>query len=400
MENTKVCVYAICKNEILNIQRWLECIKGADLVCIVDTGSTDGSKDILRSYCKSEDIDIYEDYNISPDDFSFSYARNIALKAAMDKIYYASKNTDEMKNWVLVSLDLDEFLEEGSIDKIREAWNPNYDTMEMTAKNPENGGYIEQIVNYKIHSISCIWIRDVHETLLFEDKHEKDWVVGHCGASYIHDQDKNKPRNYYNILLHSYRSNNDKSIQTLTYLAQESIERNLWDDAYKFSNEALVQLYTNEEDNYYMDYQYILCINCYLAEYYFHNELYNDSYNGIKYCIKIFALGKYPKIKRIYKRAAEIAWKSNNKREAIMLYYQCLEIKQPPACWIEDFDLYKTEAIVQNYIDLSNAYYYCFLDNPLGCESIYYAELACKLDPDNELVTNNLKFLKDFYTVS
>ena len=39
MKNYKICVYAICKNESKFIKRWYESIKGADYICVLDTGS-------------------------------------------------------------------------------------------------------------------------------------------------------------------------------------------------------------------------------------------------------------------------------------------------------------------------------------------------------------------------
>ena len=44
----KICVYAICKNESKFINRWLECVKEADYICVLDTGSTDNSVDLLK----------------------------------------------------------------------------------------------------------------------------------------------------------------------------------------------------------------------------------------------------------------------------------------------------------------------------------------------------------------
>ena len=39
----KICVYAIAKNEMKFIDRWYNSAKEADYICVLDTGSTDGS---------------------------------------------------------------------------------------------------------------------------------------------------------------------------------------------------------------------------------------------------------------------------------------------------------------------------------------------------------------------
>ena len=49
MKDIKICVYAICKNESKFINRWLESIKDADYICVLDTGSTDNSVELLKN---------------------------------------------------------------------------------------------------------------------------------------------------------------------------------------------------------------------------------------------------------------------------------------------------------------------------------------------------------------
>ncbi len=89
----------IMKNEEKRIGRCLESVR--DLVheiIIVDTGSTDRSKEIARSY-GARIID-----SVWRDDFAFS--RNVGLKAAT-------------KNWILI-LDPDELISKSDLDIIRE----------------------------------------------------------------------------------------------------------------------------------------------------------------------------------------------------------------------------------------------------------------------------------------
>ena len=37
----KICVYAIAKNEEQFVDRWMDSMREADWVCVLDTGSTD-----------------------------------------------------------------------------------------------------------------------------------------------------------------------------------------------------------------------------------------------------------------------------------------------------------------------------------------------------------------------
>ena len=51
MSKKKICVYAICKNEINRIDKWVNAIKDeADDIVVLDSGSTDGSFEKLQSY--------------------------------------------------------------------------------------------------------------------------------------------------------------------------------------------------------------------------------------------------------------------------------------------------------------------------------------------------------------
>ena len=49
MGNYHVCVYAICKNEAKFARRWMDSMSEADHIVVLDTGSTDGTPQLLRS---------------------------------------------------------------------------------------------------------------------------------------------------------------------------------------------------------------------------------------------------------------------------------------------------------------------------------------------------------------
>ena len=46
-EHVKLAIYGICKDEIANVEKYIECFSKADYVCILDTGSTDGTWEYL-----------------------------------------------------------------------------------------------------------------------------------------------------------------------------------------------------------------------------------------------------------------------------------------------------------------------------------------------------------------
>lgn len=96
----------IVKNESACLAACLESVKDADGIMILDTGSTDSTVTIAQSYTP----------HVSQNEYTwndnFAEARNFALSCIPDESDY----------WVL-SIDADETLEPGGIQKIREAIN-------------------------------------------------------------------------------------------------------------------------------------------------------------------------------------------------------------------------------------------------------------------------------------
>lgn len=43
MKKRIIAINAICKNEIQRIEIWLKAVLTADYICVLDTGSTDGT---------------------------------------------------------------------------------------------------------------------------------------------------------------------------------------------------------------------------------------------------------------------------------------------------------------------------------------------------------------------
>lgn len=97
----KVTVCAICKNEIENLKDWYESVKTADYICVLDTGSTDGTWELLQNLPLISHQKIIEPW-------SFGVARSEAWKLI-------PLDTD----WVII-LDLDERLNEGWKSYLRE----------------------------------------------------------------------------------------------------------------------------------------------------------------------------------------------------------------------------------------------------------------------------------------
>lgn len=106
----KLCVYAICKNEIKYISAWLESVKEADEVVVLDTGSTDGTWEILQN----SGVKCYQKI-FTP--FRFDEARNYALSLI-------SKDCD-----ICLPLDIDSTMTKDFCPRIKKNWKAEYGIM-------------------------------------------------------------------------------------------------------------------------------------------------------------------------------------------------------------------------------------------------------------------------------
>ena len=151
MSKYKVCVYAISKNEEKFVDRWVESMKEADSIYVLDTGSTD------KTYKKLKKLGVnVKRKKISP--WRFDIARNESLKLVPE-------DCD-----ICVCTDLDEVFVKGWRNILEDLWDKettrlayNYNWALDDNGNPKVNFYIE-----KIHSrFNYIWTHPVHETLKY-----------------------------------------------------------------------------------------------------------------------------------------------------------------------------------------------------------------------------------------
>ena len=69
----KVCVYAIAKNEEKFVRRWLDSMKEADGIYVLDTGSNDDTVRLLKEGGAVVESEVFRP-------FRFDSARNASLK--------------------------------------------------------------------------------------------------------------------------------------------------------------------------------------------------------------------------------------------------------------------------------------------------------------------------------
>lgn len=402
-KNTKVCVYAICKNESKNIEKWIESVKDADLIYIVDTGSTDNSVDIIKNIMQNSSTKI-NGCDYIQEEFSFAKARNFALSEAKRNItnIFGDENYN---NWVFVALDLDEFMMKDGIEQIRTIWMNYFDTMELHGVSLDESLNVESTtpVNHKVHSAYFHWVRDIHE-IIEKDNGDKEnrWRVLSSDIMYTHIQDRTKERNYYDILKRSY-DNGDHSSKTCIYLCWELSKRNEYTlEMKEYVDKGIYNIKYNNDDENFGDWQYLVTFYRYGAIYLSNNGYKKEAYDLLLYCLDVMKMDGAHQLRCVYRELARAAWGAGKKQLGIIYYHVFNDLHCPAGYWAENYSLYTPEEIAVNLVELSNAYWYIIdgsEDDNLEYKklSLMYAKLAVQEDPNNTRAAENLKFLEDYF---
>jgi len=175
----RVAVYAICKNEVGNVNRWLDAIlpdlRDGDSLTVLDTGSTDGTVEAFhrRGVVPFHGV-------VRP--WRFDAARNAALALA----------PDADAAW---SLDLDEFPQPGWRQAIEDAWVDNITRLryEFVWNFAEDGSPGITFMADKLHTREgFVWRGIAHEWLVREGGKERH--VPAPGLTVHHHQEQGRGR--------------------------------------------------------------------------------------------------------------------------------------------------------------------------------------------------------------
>ena len=180
----KIAVYTIALNERLHCERWAESVKDADYRIVLDTGSTDGTVEKLRSL----GVTVFEQRF---DPWRFDHARNAALACL------------PVDTEICISQDMDEFLEAGWRPKMEAAWRTGettrlaYTYVFDYKPNGPNDGYRMD----KIHArMGYQWKRPVHETVFSTVGYENVAEYLSIILGQIQDRSKGTRSNYLALM--------------------------------------------------------------------------------------------------------------------------------------------------------------------------------------------------------
>lgn len=212
MNQYKICVYAICKNEESFVERWMESMNEADMVIVTDTGSEDGTVEKLRNAGATVHVE-----EIKP--WRFDVARNISLTHVPDDVD------------ICVCTDLDEIFEKGWRAKLEKTWvkGTNMANYIYNWSLKEDGTPDIQFHYFKVHTKKDYkWLYPIHEALSYigDGAEQKIFVEG---MVLNHYPDTNKSRGTYLPLLELAAAESPEDDRVTYYLGREYMYAGEWE---------------------------------------------------------------------------------------------------------------------------------------------------------------------------
>ena len=210
----KIVVYAICKDEVQFVDRWMDSMGEADRVVVLDTGSTDGTVEQLRARGAEVTVE-----TVMPWRFDTARNRSLAL---------VPEDTD-----ICVCTDLDEVFHPGWRALLEASWLPGTGqaTYRYTWSFRPDGG--EGVVFWyeKVHARKGYrWVHPVHEVLAWTGDGTPGPTVRVDGMQLDHHPDPAKSRAQYLPLLELSVAEAPEDDRNMHYLGREYLFHQRWDD--------------------------------------------------------------------------------------------------------------------------------------------------------------------------
>jgi len=355
MGKLKICVYAISKNESKFVKRWVESMKEADSIYVLDTGSTDNTVEELQKYGVYVMIKQIEPWR-------FDVARNESLKLVPE-------DTD-----ICICTDLDEIFEPGWREKLENIWNENTNRARYNYNwsFDENGKpavnfYIEKIHQRKGYK----WTHPVHEVLSFEGVEN---IITIDNITLNHYPDKSKSRSSYLPLLELSVKECPEDDRNMHYLGREYMYYGRWNEAIDTLIRHLQLKGATWRDERAASMRFI-----------------SRSYNALKRYDEARmwldkAIEEAPYLRDAYVERALLEYQLGNLNGTYQYCMKALDIKTHPKTYINE--PFSFDHTIYDLLSI------CTYSKEEYILSYVYAYQALKLSPNNERIKNNMKLIK------
>lgn len=354
----KICVYAIAKNEEKFVDRWVRSMREADYICVLDTGSTDATVELLADRGVIVRQGIVEPWR-------FDVARN----RSMDLI---PEDAD-----ICVCTDLDEFFRPGWRAMLEKAWTPGTEQLRYTYiwNFNERGEPGTMFLYEKIHAPGVFeWEHPVHEVLRRTDG-KRSWKMGEePGIVLEHHPDMGKSRAGYLELLELSVREAPEDDRNTHYLGREYMYRGRWDDAIRQLKVHLAMPAAVWEPERCASMRFLS--RCYLNK--------GELREAMRWALR--AVAEAPELREPWVQAEEVAYAMENWEDVAYFGGKALTIGRKSGTYINEekaWGAYPWDAM---------AYAMYKMGEPDHAAAATIC--ALELDPDNQRLRNNLAFYR------
>lgn len=353
----KVYVYAICKNEEQFVKRWVNSMKEADGIFVLDTGSKDHTvKELKRLgvHVKQEIIDPWR----------FDVARNKSLELV-------PKDAD-----ICVCTDLDEVFDPGWRKNLEDAWDKKITRARYTYHWSLDENNIPKVSFYieKIHSLKNYqWTHPVHEVLSYDGNDENFITID--TITLRHYPDHNKSRSSYLPLLELSVRENPFDDRNMHYLGREYMYYGKWNECIDTLIRHLNLKSATWKDERSASMRFI-------ARSYKNLKRYDEAKLWLDK-----AMLETPYLRDPFIERALLEYELENYSAVYTYCLKALEIKDHTKCYIHE--VFSWDETVYDLLSLA-----CYYLNK-NDEAILYIEEALKLNPNNQRLLDNKKFFKE-----
>ncbi|HIQ87692.1 MAG TPA: glycosyl transferase family 2 [Candidatus Scatomorpha gallistercoris] len=354
-----VCVYAICKNESKFVDRWMDSMREADSVYVLDTGSADDTAALLRARGAQVTVE-----TISP--WRFDTARNRSLELVPD-------DAD-----ICVCTDIDEYFHPGWRRLLEEAWKPGTTRAAYRYTwnfNPDGSeGYV--FWTEKAHSRhGYVWTHPVHEVLSWVGEGKEGGKVYVEGMQLDHRADNSKSRSQYLPLLEQSVLEEPDDDRNMHYLGREYYFHSMWDEAIITLKRHLLLPKATWRDERCASMRYIA--RCYAAK--------GDMGEAKRWLIR--AVAEAPHLREPYLELAERMYEERNWDAVAALCRDALKITERPRTYICEAEAWGS----MPWDLLSLGLYYTGRPS----EAVDAAKTAQKLSPKDERIARNIEIMQE-----
>lgn len=220
LQDLKIAVYTICKNEEQFIKRWLDSCKDANYILVTDTGSTDNTLNELISKSKMYPNFHFNEVRIDP--WRFDDARQFSLMSLPNDID------------ICICLDMDEVLVEGWKDILVKEWKQSIDRLRYNYvwSWDEEGNPALTYYADKIHSRHGFrWVNPVHEVLVKDGRLDTEKQHFIDDTLIEHYPDNTKSRSSYLELLSLAVKESPLNDRNAHYFARDLMFAGMYTDA-------------------------------------------------------------------------------------------------------------------------------------------------------------------------